>query len=48
MTRVERFLAHLDMLARGREPEFWPVNSTRSGVPGVTAITTPVCPNPTC
>lgn len=37
-TRVERFLAHLDGLSGGVEPQFWPVESTAPGHHGVTAI----------
>ncbi len=37
-TRAERFLAHLDDLSGGVEPEFWPVESTVPGHHGVTAI----------
>jgi hypothetical protein len=45
-SRVERFLSHLDALSDGREPEFWPVESTLPGVPGVTVITYPGVPEP--
>lgn len=37
-SRIERYLAHLDELSVGAEPEFWPVESTRRGVKGLTAI----------
>jgi hypothetical protein len=37
-TRVERFLAHLDGLSGGVEPQFWPIESTAPGHHGVTAI----------
>lgn len=37
-TRVERFLAHLDALSGGVEPEFWPVEPTKPGLKGVTVI----------
>ncbi len=37
-TRVERYLAHLDSLSGGVEPEFWPVESTFPGHNGITAI----------
>ncbi|MEV0797837.1 suppressor of fused domain protein [Kribbella sp. NPDC050281] len=37
-TRVERFLAHLDGLSGGVEPQFWPVESTWPGHHGLTAI----------
>jgi hypothetical protein len=37
-TRVESYLAHLDLLSGGIEPEFWPVESTFPGHKGVTAI----------
>jgi hypothetical protein len=37
-TRVERFLAHLDALSGGVEPQFSPVESTSPGHHGVTAI----------
>ena len=37
-SRVERFLAHLDLLSGGIEPTFWPVESTWPGHHGVTAI----------
>ncbi|MDN5792237.1 MAG: suppressor of fused domain protein [Brevibacterium aurantiacum] len=37
-TRVERYLAHLDSLSGGVEPEFWPVASTSPGHTGITAI----------
>jgi hypothetical protein len=37
-SRVERYLAHLDVLSGGVEPQFWPVESTWPGHHGVTAI----------
>jgi len=37
-TRVERFLAHLDGLSGGREPQFWPVESNHPGHHRLTAI----------
>jgi hypothetical protein len=37
-SRVERYLAHLDALSDDVEPEFWPVESTKPGLKGVTAI----------
>lgn len=37
-TRVERFLAHLDRLSGGVEPQFWPIESTAPGHEGLTAI----------
>jgi len=37
-TRVERYLAHLDALSGGVEPQFWPVDSTHEGHKGLTAI----------
>lgn len=37
-TRVERYLAHLDRLSGGIEPEFWRVDSTWPGHTGVTSI----------
>ncbi len=37
-TRVERYLAHLDALSGGVEPDFWPVTSTFPGHHGITAI----------
>lgn len=37
-TRVERYLAHLDSLSGGVEPESWPVESTSPGHNGITAI----------
>jgi hypothetical protein len=45
-TRIERFLAHLDVLTEGVEPEFWPVESTKPGMKGLTAITHPDVPEP--
>jgi hypothetical protein len=38
LTRVERFLTHLDGLSGGVEPSFWPVESTKPGIKGLTAI----------
>jgi hypothetical protein len=35
---VERFLAHLDRLSGGVEPQFWPIRSTTPGHLDVTAI----------
>jgi len=37
-TRVERYLAHLDALSGGVEPNFWPVESTVPGEHRITAI----------
>ena len=37
-SRVERFMAHLDGLSGGVEPQFWPVESTTPGRKSVTAI----------
>jgi hypothetical protein len=37
-TRVERFLAHLDALSGGVEPQFWPMESSHPGHKGLTAI----------
>jgi hypothetical protein len=37
-SRVELFLAHLDALSGGVEPEFHRVVSTKGGLPSVTAI----------
>lgn len=37
-TRVERFLAHLDGLSGGIEPEFWPVESRHPGHHRLTAV----------
>lgn len=37
-SRVEKYLARLDRLSGGREPRFFPVESTRQGLRGVTAI----------
>lgn len=37
-SRVERYLAHLDALTGGVEPQFWPVESRHSDLPSVTAI----------
>jgi hypothetical protein len=37
-SRVELYLAHLDALSGDVEPEFWPVESTKPGSKGVTAI----------
>ncbi|MFJ1756378.1 suppressor of fused domain protein [Kitasatospora sp. NPDC088134] len=37
-SRIEKYLAHLDRLSGGREPRFFPVHSTRPGLPGVTEI----------
>ncbi|WFR85409.1 suppressor of fused domain protein [Arthrobacter sp. Y-9] len=45
-TRVERFLAHLDRLSGGVEPRFFPVESTRPGLPGVTVIVYDDVPSP--
>ncbi|MGX1540894.1 hypothetical protein [Streptomyces adustus] len=37
-SRVEKYLAHLDRLSGGREPRFFPVESTKQGLRGVTEI----------
>jgi hypothetical protein len=37
-TRVEQFLSHLDRVSGGIEPRFFPVETSRPGLPGVTAI----------
>ena len=37
-TRVGKFLAHLDGLSGGVEPQFWPIESTALGHHGVTAV----------
>ncbi|MGW1185147.1 suppressor of fused domain protein [Streptomyces drozdowiczii] len=37
-SRVEKYLAHLDRLSGGREPRFFPVESTKQGLQGVTEI----------
>ena len=37
-TRVERFLAHLDGLSGGMEPQFWPVESSHPGHHRLTVI----------
>jgi hypothetical protein len=37
-SRVERYLAHLDALSGGVEPQFWPIESTKPGLKGLTAI----------
>ena len=37
-SRVEKFLAHLDRLSGGVEPLFFPVKSTKPGLPGVTTV----------
>jgi hypothetical protein len=39
MSRVERYLAHLDELRGGIEPRFLPVESTKADLKGVTVIT---------
>ncbi|GAA2750205.1 suppressor of fused domain protein [Kitasatospora cinereorecta] len=38
LSRVEKYLAHLDRLSGGVEPRFFPVKSTRPGLPGVTTV----------
>lgn len=38
-SRVENFMNHLDRLSGGVEPQFFPVDSTKPGLPRVTAIT---------
>jgi hypothetical protein len=38
-SRVERYLAHLDRLAPGREPQFLPIESLNPALKGVVAIT---------
>jgi hypothetical protein len=45
-SRVELFLAHLDSLSGGVEPQFLPIDSTRPGLNGVTAITYVGMPEP--
>ncbi|WP_329112223.1 suppressor of fused domain protein [Streptomyces sp. NBC_01353] len=37
-SRIEKYLAHLDRLSGGREPRFFPVESTKQGLRGVTEI----------
>ena len=37
-SRVKRYLAHLDVLSGGVEPQFWPIESTKPGLKGLTAI----------
>ncbi|MCX5402369.1 suppressor of fused domain protein [Streptomyces sp. NBC_00102] len=37
-SRVEKYLAHLDRLSGTREPGFFPVESTKQGLRGVTEI----------
>ena len=37
-SRVENYLAHFDRLSEGVEPTFWPVESTKPGLKGVTVI----------
>ncbi|MFE1774228.1 suppressor of fused domain protein [Streptomyces sp. NPDC059008] len=37
-SRVEKYLAHLDHLSGGVEPLFFPVESTKPGLPGVTTV----------
>jgi hypothetical protein len=46
VTRVERYLAHLDGLAGGAEPEFFPVDSTHDGLAKVVAIVYRDLPEP--
>jgi hypothetical protein len=38
MSRVERYLAHLDRISGGVEPLFYPVESTHGGLKGITEI----------
>lgn len=38
LSRVEKYLAHLDRLAGGQEPRFFPVRSARPELPRVTEI----------
>ncbi len=45
-TRVERFLAHLDRVSGGGEPLFFPIDSTRPGLLGVTVIVYEDLPEP--
>src|SRR6266508_5401819 len=45
-THIERFLAHLDALTGNREPEFWPIESTKPPMKGLTAVTYPDLPEP--
>ena len=45
-SRVELFLAHLDALSGGVEPEFHRVVSTQDGLPSVTAISYRDLPDP--
>ena len=45
-TRVERYLAHLDKLTGGMEPQFLPIDSTHPGLPKVHAITYVDLPEP--
>ena len=45
-TRVELFLAHLDRLSGGVEPQFLPIESTHAGLKGLTAITYLNLPEP--
>jgi hypothetical protein len=46
LTRVERFMAHLDVLSGGLEPAFYPVGSTHEGLGRLTAITYRDLPDP--
>jgi hypothetical protein len=45
-SRVERFLAHLDQVSGGVEPQFFPVESTHAGLKGLTAIVYRDTPEP--
>ncbi|MFI0968118.1 suppressor of fused domain protein [Streptomyces sp. NPDC021080] len=38
ISRIEKYLAHLDRLSGGTEPLFFPVQSTKPGLRGVTEI----------
>jgi hypothetical protein len=46
MSRVERFLAHLDQISGGIEPLFYPVDSTHQGLKGITEILYKDLPEP--
>ena len=45
-TRVEQFLSHLDYISGGIEPRYIPVETSQSGLPGVTVVVYDDVPEP--
>ena len=47
-SRIERYLAHLDRLTGGVEPQFLPVPTTHKGLKGLTVLHYADLPEPVC